>query len=232
RLLAFLDSLTDRCAADMACVGAWLPNPEEDPDGHLLGADNGLAPVLEDDDVVTPEDYPDEVSLQWPGLEALPVFDELGNDGDAGTAANQQTESVVRRDGQLGLTAEHGFNLETWTYGNRWINFEVTMIAGGVTSAYLDDDCWPDLVMTGGDASGLVPYRRLVAGQGFVKDVGLLDGQGAASSYSAVTGIAVADIDGDYRRELVLGNLHQGNVKILSRNASGQYQPVADLPMT
>src|SRR5690606_12200282 len=130
RLLAFLEALTDRCAADQACYSAWSPNPEEDPDGHLLGADNGPAPVLEDEDVVTPEDYPDEVSLAWPAVETLSVFTELDNPCGPAAASNQQAERFLRRDGALGLTAEHGFNLESWSHGQRWINFEVTMIAG------------------------------------------------------------------------------------------------------
>ena len=42
------------------------------------------------------------------------------------------------------------------------------MIGGGVTAAYLDDDCWPDLVFTGGDVSGMRFYHNN-AGRGFTR---------------------------------------------------------------
>jgi hypothetical protein len=46
------------------------------------------------------------------------------------------------------------------------------------------------------------------------------------------TGVAVADINGDYRRELVLGNLRRGEVPILSPADDGTYYKLTGLPMT
>jgi cytochrome c peroxidase len=37
-MLAFIEALTDPCLKDRACYGAWIPRPDEAPDGHQLNA--------------------------------------------------------------------------------------------------------------------------------------------------------------------------------------------------
>lgn len=230
-LIAFLRALTDRCAANVTCRSAWTPSADLDPDGHLLGVDNGLAPELLLEDVVTPDSYPDSVPLEWPGLPAVSNFSDLSG-CSAGAVANSGASRFERRDSQLGLTAAHGFSVATWSYDERLINIETTMEAGGVSSVYLNDDCWPDVIMTGGDTSGLVAYINLGNGNGYLRNAGILGGDAAAEGYRRLTGVAVADLDGDYRRELVLGNLHNGYVQVLSPDAAGVFRSVAGLPMT
>ncbi|MDF1780440.1 MAG: FG-GAP-like repeat-containing protein [Alcanivoracaceae bacterium] len=229
-LVAFLRSLTDRCAANVECRRQWVPAPEEDPDGHLLGADNGPAPVI-DESVVTPGTFTAEVPLNWPTTPELNNFADLVACSN-GTSSNLQTNTFKRRDTELGLTATHGFSVDTWSYGDRWINHEAAMSAGGVTSVYLNNDCWPDLLMTGGDDNGLVAYRSLGSNLGFVRDDGLLGGSELANSYARITGVGVADLNGDYRRELVLTNLFAGSTRILSAGAANTYDEIAKVKIT
>jgi hypothetical protein len=133
-------------------------------------------------------------------------------------------EKRFRRDALVSLTTANGYAHETWFRARgSWI--EVTMIGGGVSSAYLDDDCWPDLAFTGGDAAGMLFYRNV--GGAYFEPMDLLVGE----SERAFTGTAIADLDGDYRREIVLGNIKPGHVPIFAQNANGQYERVASLPM-
>lgn len=37
-LLEFLDTLTDRCTQDRACLAPWIPDPSEAPDDNQLNA--------------------------------------------------------------------------------------------------------------------------------------------------------------------------------------------------
>src|SRR5690606_22484197 len=122
---------------------AWSPNPAEDPDGHLLGADNGPAPEILND-VLTPENYPEQIALALPAKSSLENFAELAGQCDVSSVPNSGHARFARRDSALGLTGKHGYTAETWHHDNRWVNYEVTMIAGGVTAVYLDGDCWPD----------------------------------------------------------------------------------------
>jgi hypothetical protein len=99
------------------------------------------------------------------------------------------------------------------------------MIAGGVSAAYLDDDCWPDLIFAGGDA-GMRTYRNL-AGTAF-EAVDLLPN----SAELRFTGSGIVDLNGDYRRELVLGNFRSGDAPVYAQDGSGTYTAIALLPMT
>lgn len=46
QLQAFLQSLTDSCLKDRACVGRWIPQPHEAPDAHQLNAVDGVGRPL------------------------------------------------------------------------------------------------------------------------------------------------------------------------------------------
>lgn len=231
-LVSFLRTLTDSCVLDVDCRRNWVPSSASDPDGHLLGADNGQAPVFPENVVTNPDSYPSEVQINWPENDQRSNFADIESGCSGANVANAGNPQFARKDQIYGLTATHGYDASTWSYANRWVNLEVTMEAGGVTSAYLDGDCWPDLIMTAGDLDGLVVYRNLGGGNGFTRDDSILGGTLKAQSYSAVTGVGVADLDGDYRRELILGNLHAGNLKILGKDAADVYQSVSDIPMT
>ena len=120
----------------------------------------------------------------------------------------------------------HGFSEETWDVPGV-LSIEPTMIAGGVSAGYLDDDCWLDLAYAGGEASGMVFYQNRGGQQGF-DAVPLLDDNPGG----LFTGVAMADLNGDYRREMLFGNLKQKQLPIYSSNASGSYYRVANLSMS
>jgi enediyne biosynthesis protein E4 len=231
-VVAFLRTLTDRCAADVECISAWVPASEEDPDGHMLGGDGGLAPNVFDSGVNQPLDYPTSIDLQWPGLAGRATFADVeGCTDGVATAVNSGLRQFVRKETELGLTAPHGFTPATWHHEGRY-TVEFTMIAGGLTAVYLDDDCWADIVLAGGESSGMVAYLNGGHQSGFTSDPGLLSGTAPSEDYERFTGVGVADLDGDYRRELLYGNLLQGDVVLLSPNAQGDYQEIGRLPMT
>ena len=243
-LTVFLRTLTDDCARNHDCRNQWTPEIGEDPDGNLLVP--GVNPEAKPTDPVDPEpdpdeppsdpeDYPKTVALNFtaPGRS---TFAELAScDPDPSPlAVNTGVPSFVPRHlfsfGLYDLIGNplhpHGFTAETWNL-DTVLSIEPTMIAGGVSAAYLDDDCWLDLAYTGGDASGMVFYRNRGGQMGFDAMDLLTDDPG-----SQFTGTAFIDLNGDYRREMLFGNLQQTHLPIYSSNDSGKYYPVADLSMS
>ena len=226
QLAAFLETLSDECVTDEDCIAAWTPANDDDPDGHLfVRGRSSAAPIHFDPS--SPADYPKKIALEFPPTRALPTFADVENcTNGIASARNTGNLEFRRRDGQaFGLIDPHGYRYETWTSDLE--HLEVAMIAGGVTAAYLDGDCWVDIVFAGGDErTGVRTYRNL-GGAGF-QTVEWLDGLNEKS----YTGAASADLNGDYRRELLFGNLFNDSLPIFAQGASGRYQAVADLPMT
>lgn len=224
RLVAFLEAQSDRCVTSPSCVGQWTPGADEDPDGHLLVRDrsSGTPGNL---DATSADDYPAEIPLAFPPMPALATFADVEACTDRILSSDNTGDTVFtqRAEPAFGLVHPHGFDFATWFEYSP--TFEVTMIAGGVSAAYLDDDCWPDLVFAGGDP-GTWTYRNL-DGTGFAA-VDWLPGAAA----SRFTGAGSVDLDGDYRRELLLGNFRSGDLPIYARTGAGDYDLVARLPMT
>lgn len=232
-LVAFLRSLSDSCAADSVCRGQWQPRPEEDPDGHQLFALNGPAPDVAADPLVqTPGSYPEKILFDMPLTSSRNTFSDVqGCTNGLVQSANQNVGRFERRDQALNLTATHGFGYESWFPKGSYA-LEFVMIAGGVSAAYLDDDCWADLVMTGGDVGGMIAYRNLGFQSGFDFSPALLSGTRPADEYTHFTSVGIADITGDYRRELVYANLKTEDLVIKSKGDDGFYGEIARLPMS
>ena len=138
----------------------------------------------------------------------------LANDGNYFTEDSQS----------LGLTIPQAYDpLLTWFFQGTLGEFQQTLFAGGVTATYLDNDCWPDIAYTSGTANGIVAYINQGGSGGFTS-------AGTMPTVAQITGlytnIGVADLQGDYHRELVLGNLTPGSVRILKEADSGQYQEI------
>jgi len=224
RLVAFLETLSDRCVTSPICIGQWAPRVEEDPDGHLLVRDVS-AGTPGNLDASSPSDYPEQIALAFPPNAALQTFPDVEACTDTLSAGTNSGAAEFARlsNASVGLTNAHSFNFDTWFEYSP--TFEITMIAGGVSTAYLDDDCWPDLIFAGGD-TGMWTYRN-VDGTGF-ESVALLPN----ADTLRFTGAGIADLNGDYRRELVLGNFRSGEAPVYARNATGTYELIASVPMT
>jgi hypothetical protein len=228
QLVAFLESLTDPCVTTPSCVGRWTPDAGDDPDGHLLvRGDGSSAPG--DVEAEDPTDYPDEIPLNFPGLAARATFAEVEGCAAAPAASGgsgARRFTLQSADPDFGLDDPHGFSADTW-FGVQRSQLEAVMIAGGVSAGYLNDDCYPDLVFAGGDASGMRFYENL-SGASFQEINNFLtDDPGTRFS-----GSAFADLDGDYRREMLLGNVHGGSVPVYSPNGSNQFTRIADIGTT
>ena len=226
QLIAFLETLSDDCVTDEDCIDAWVPSTDEDPDGHLFvrgrssAAPNYFNPS-------SPEDYPQKIPLAFPPTRPLETFADVENCGNGILSARNTGNLAFRRRSEpaFGLTDSHGYRFETWIGDLE--NLEVAMIAGGVSASYLDGDCWADIVFAGGDEqTGVRTYRNM--GGTWFQSVEWLDGLDEKS----YTGTASVDLNGDYRRELLFGNLFTDAVPVFAQGQSGRYESIADLPMT
>jgi enediyne biosynthesis protein E4 len=230
-LSAFMHALSDRCMLWFGCTAQWVPAAAEDPDGNLLVLGADFVPPEPDPQPA----YPSEIRLDFPEVTPRTTFPELAEScanahmiGQPGNLGH----GFLRRgyyplDGIFGLTAKHGWSTSTWFGGARG-SHEMAMFAGGVTATWLDDGCWPSLVFAGGDTSGVVLYRGKGSRLGFEK---VADGF-VTPPGTRFTGAAHADLNGNYRRELLLGNHLAGEVPIYSPRQDGRYQRVAGLPMS
>ncbi len=223
-LIAFFNALTDRCVADHDCISQWAPGEDDDPDGHTLIRDTSLAfpPEI---DATSPADYPPFITMDFPPVSERLTFADVQNcDNGLLTASNTGQTAFIRRDqdASFGLNDIHRYRPQTWF---SQIHIEVTMIGGGVSAAYLDDDCWPDLIYASGVTAGMRFYRNVLGS--WFEAANLLSGL----SEPEFTGAAIADLNGNYRRELIFGNVKSSSVPILAVDNAGIYSPVAMIPM-
>lgn len=234
-LVEFLTALSDVCVEDAKCRNQWTASADEDPDGNLLIVNDDtdffdgdiVAGAAKGKPVKSP--YNHKQALVFPATKMLDRFaDVVGCDNNFAQRRNKNMPKFVQRsrENHFGLSeAQHGFEYETWGIGAAL--FDVSpMIAGGISGNYFNDDCWPDLVFTGGEKSGVVVYQNLGAQQGFTASKPF-----ARSPGTLFTGAASADLNGDYRRELVLANLFPGAVPVFSLDDNGMYQRAGNLPM-
>lgn len=226
QLVAFLEALSDDCVTDEDCIGAWTAAADDDPDGHLFVRDSSSS-APSHFNPSSPADYPEKIPLAFPPTQPLATFPDVENCANGILSARNTGDLAFRfrSEPAFGLNDRHGYTFETWTFDLEHV--EVAMISGGVTATYLDGDCWADIVFAGGDEQTGVQTYRNMAGTGF-QTAELIDGL-ERKSY---TGAASADLNGDYRRELLFGNLFSGDLPVFAQGQSGRYEPVADLPMT
>ncbi|MCD6061599.1 MAG: cytochrome peroxidase, partial [Moraxellaceae bacterium] len=227
-LVAFLGTLTDTCLAQnaAACLAGWVPSAANDPDGNqLVRSFSPLAPPDEPPpDTTPPAPYPTgPVTLGAVATTALTGFAEL--DGCASAPATPTNDGLrfVERGVAAGLTTVHGYAQHYWMKSVGQL--EQVMMGGGVSAGYLNGDCLPDLILTTGDNPGLVTYAN--QGGGNYQQVSLL-GSGISGLFS---GVGFVDLDGDFHREVVLGNLLDGAIRVLKPDADGLLQASASLPM-
>jgi cytochrome c peroxidase len=211
--------LTGTCASALdPCPDEWLPEIANDPDGNMLVP--GQPSVDEGLPVDPGETAPDSALFAIPFLGPQATFADLsGCSGPRATRANTGERRFIERAGELGITHRHGFDHGTWmSRSGFW--FESLMMHAGVSAAFVDGDCWPDLVFPAGDWGGLAAYRN-DAGAGFVAedwfDALLLE------AHPVVSTLVFADLDGDYRREAIAGSIMGMNAAVLAQDGAGSY---------
>ena len=215
-LSAFLGSLTDPCMMQPACLARWVPDPADDPDGNMLVADEPFAVSYEAADTSA---SPTGFSLGFLPLAPLDTFPDSESCSTTNTAAANTGELVfLAREDDLGLTASHGFDLATWLgdTADSVLYMDATMMSGGLAASYLDDDCWVDILFSEGSAGTTRLFSNLGGQSGFDGQATLVPDPGGR-----VSGFAIADINGDYRREAVLSNLHAGQFRVYSTDQNG-----------
>lgn len=223
QLAAFLRSLTDQCVADSTCRNQWSPQPEQDPDGNMLIPGQPFVRGPEPN----ASGYPAYVDLTFPAVTPRAGFADMqGCSANLG-AANDNLPRFRNVAADRNADVWQIFAPTTWI-GDDFASprfIMPTMISGGLAASYLNDDCWPDLVVSAGWLGTRLLSNR--GGQsGF--DNTLLNGD---VETGRVASIGVADINGNFRREVVLGNLHDGNTLIFSRDNDNKHQPAAALPI-
>ncbi|WP_052017548.1 FG-GAP-like repeat-containing protein [Alcanivorax sp. P2S70] len=242
-LKAFLLTLTDRCIMEADCRSQWVPVLEEDPDGNLLVVDvnpepeasiPGQAGRAEGEPPTNPGDYPKTFALTYkaPGLTTFADIEGCTSQpsesakNTGATVFHSAAVSSGLHSAEGEAKAKHGFDAQTWDLED-FLTIEPTMIAGGVSSTYLDGDCWLDLAYAGGDESGMVFYRNKGSQSGFEAKALLEDDPGGK-----FTGVAFADLNGDYRREMLFGNLKQKVLPIYSSGDSGTFYRAGALSLS
>ena len=255
-LTAFLRSLTDHCAADLDCISQWVPSADSDPDGNLLVPGTPSPVDSEYVRLPPPEDYGKGRRLFYANLPARSQFTEAYSclpsmALNLGLPVFVPSETMLLDPwGNLSLSSppgpdfQHGFSADAWFSGTP---VTPAMQSGGVTAAYLNDDCWPDLVFAGGDDGGGIRLYINRMGLYFNHDEDTIDWPAGSDRGARSTGVAVVDLNGDYRRELILGNLYASNaddtvvpeagtasrssVIVLSEDDDGRWYQAGHIPM-
>ncbi|MES2917224.1 MAG: FG-GAP-like repeat-containing protein [Pseudomonadota bacterium] len=210
QLVAFLEAQTDPCLEDTACLDPWVATAARDnPDGAMLvacfrddvvpghscpaGSGGGVGSGSNGGDTVGPEPVArDPASVRDPALLAAQVAARQACANGLASASNDGGNRFLPVDPEVsGLTQAHGYTLSTWLNNNR--RQEDFLVSGGLAVGDVDGDCWSDLLLVAGDYGNHL-YR----------------GNGASFSHhlsipGRALGGGIADLDGDFRPELLLG---------------------------
>lgn len=144
----------------------------------------------------------------------------LCGDGLARRYAAASANGFAQVGDAAGLAHVHHVDLEHWLGDPE--SLESILRTGAVIAGHLDADCWPDLAFTTGatDRGQVVVYRNS-RGLGF--DAEYLD---LPPTGRVPAGLGAADLDGDDRVDLVVGEVAPGSVRILAGSAAGRFEPV------
>jgi hypothetical protein len=136
------------------------------------------------------------------------------------------SDTFVAAEASLGINHWHSVANAVWQQEPG--SLQGVMRTGAVVATDTDTDCWPDLVFTSGaTASGqLVVYENAFGIRFEQRLVNL------TASTSPVAGLGAADLDGDYRPDLLAGNLLAGNTATYRATAAGDFVPLQSIAMT
>ncbi len=195
---AFLHSLTDPCTQDPACLARWLPREADNVDGMILQV------VLSTD----PTDPTDPVLL-------APITGYTLCADRVRSSADSISESVfVERSLELGIEHEHRLPDSVWNSGYEAL--EAALLAGSVAIGNIRGDCWADMIFSSGKVGDAqLEFYRNLSGESFERSGIYID-----HISSPVVAIGLADLDGDYRLDIVTGNFLSGNLNVFSGDGS------------
>lgn len=216
-LVAFVQTLTDARLADNAAMQPWIASDAtgDNPDGQMLTpcfSNPGLGAACQDTggtgggtggaSQADFNELPASGGIAIPPVTLAVSAQELThavNCPDNRGMVNQKQRSFVTAGGVMDFT--HTFSLAIERYVR---DATVSVNASNLASLAvgdLNDDCWPDVVFASGDSSGVVTYLNN-SGKGWTPTTALPPRVDAG----LVTSLAIADIDGDYRSDVVYGN--------------------------
>lgn len=149
----------------------------------------------------------------------------LCGDGLAKRRAASSADQFVAAGPDLGIDHAHDVDTDAWMAEPA--SLESVMRTGAVVAAHANGDCWPDLLFTtGATASAQLAYYQNRAGRRF--DRTWLN---VTPTSNPIAAVGMADLDGDYRLDLVLGNLLPGDVEIYRARADGEFELNQAIPM-
>jgi hypothetical protein len=149
----------------------------------------------------------------------------LCGSGLAKRAGAVSSNTFVAVDTSLGINHWHSVADAVWQQAPG--SLQGVMRTAAVVATDVDADCWPDLVFTSGATTNgqLVVYENSF-GTRFSQ--GLLH---VTPATNPVAGLGAADLNGDYRTDLVTGNLLAGNTEIYRANAADGFTLLQSIPM-
>lgn len=239
-LAAFMRALTDDkvaeaastggCAIAVGCPTLWVPKKyEADAEGQNFTDGNTLfLGEASTYDAFSPpldtSDYPARFELAFTNPAMATDFPELSACTELPQPiSNSELPEFVEKSEAAGLVHAHGYLPSTWSQENgAWV--ETLIMSGGISAGYVNADCWPDLILSGGDVSGVVAYEG--NGQSFSRSALLPEGGG-----KEISNVALIDLNGDFRREWIAGNTQDGELLIIEVG-DGAASVVAKLPMS
>jgi hypothetical protein len=129
------------------------------------------------------------------------------------------------------ITSTHGIDhvhaVDTALWTQQPAALEAVMRSAAVLAGDLSGDCWPDLLFVTGSAAAdqLVAYDNL-RGAGFAPRVLSLP-----ASPNPIAAIALADLDADYRHDLLTGNLLADPTRVYRGSAGGAFELTQSIEM-
>ncbi len=207
QLVAFMAALTDPCITSRECLQPWIAGIEDDQDGQLLQPlfYQGEAPPVTSTTAQKDEPPEDEArpTPGAPGIQTLGVKALQSCRDHSPQVTDPGENRFVERSAEMGIGHEHHVPGAMW-YGRQYSYVvEFAMEPAPVVAGDINQDCWPDLLFAThtGDAPEALIYLNRHGSEFQLVDTpmeGLPDAIGA---------LGLADLNGDYRLDLMVGNM-------------------------
>lgn len=206
----FLESLTDPCTRDPACLRDWIPGPDEALDSSIQQAKFGAFGEGLTLAVMSPR--APAPTLTGPQIPTAPVDPGRARhcSADPSPARGNNAGPLFEEIGaSIGLSHEYRVNDTTWNNADVWF-MEAMLLTGGSAAGDVNGDCRPDLIVSLGEQ-----VIMLTARDGRFDRTVLREGR-----YS---GPALADLDNDGALDLFLAGMKGTSSVWLHNDGSGRF---------